>query len=64
MIRWTPKRKAALVVAVRKGDMTIAEIGKSYGITVEEFDCWQRKLMQFGTSGLYSTKTQTYRERI
>jgi Protein of unknown function (DUF1153) len=40
--RWTIRRKAAVVVAVRSGTITMEEALRRYQLTEEEFLSWQR----------------------
>ena len=61
--RWTIRRKAAIVEAVRGGWVPIEEICQSYVISVDEFIAWERDLDQFGIQGLRATRYQIYRHR-
>jgi transposase-like protein len=42
-IRWTRRRKAAVVLAVTSGRLTISEACHRYQISVDEFVEWQRQ---------------------
>ncbi|HEX5280331.1 MAG TPA: DUF1153 domain-containing protein [Micropepsaceae bacterium] len=59
--RWVIRRKAAVVVAVRAGLLTLDEACRRYRLTVEEFLAWQRAIESFGTPGLRATRIQQYR---
>ncbi len=43
--RWTAKRRAALVVAILKGETTIAEAARQHGLTVAEIEGWQDRFL-------------------
>jgi hypothetical protein len=47
-IRWTPRRKAALVIAVDAGLLSIKEALSRYNLSVEEFSSWQQSFRYFG----------------
>lgn len=59
--RWVIRRKAAVVVAVGSGLLTLDEACRRYRLTVEEFLAWQRAIESFGTAGLRATRIQQYR---
>lgn len=59
--RWVIRRKAAVVVAVRAGLLTLDEACRRYRLTVEEFLAWQRAIESFGPAGLRATRIQQYR---
>jgi hypothetical protein len=59
--RWTPRRKAAVIQAVRGGWLPIEEAFQLYGISVDEFLAWERDIEQYGVPGLRSTRYQIYR---
>ena len=42
-IRWTRRRKAAVVLAVTSGRLTIREACRRYQISLDEFGEWQRQ---------------------
>jgi hypothetical protein len=54
--RWTPRRKAALLAMVRLSAITIAEAFERYGLSEEEFLCWQRDFDAHGLPGLRATR--------
>lgn len=59
--RWTIRRKAAVVNAVKSGQITRAEVCRRYQISEEEFLSWQRRYEAFGLPGLRMTRLQQYR---
>jgi hypothetical protein len=59
--RWTVRRKAAIVEAVRGGRAPIEEICVRYQISVDEFLAWERDLDLYGVPGLRTTRLQIYR---
>jgi len=60
--RWSIRRKAAVVAAVRSGGITIEEACRVYQLSVEEFLFWQRAFETHGLAGLRVTRIQQYRE--
>ena len=59
--RWTVRRKAAVVEAVRGGWVPIDEACVLYNISVDEFIAWERDLDRYGVHGLRTTRYQIYR---
>jgi len=60
--RWTVRRKAAVIEAVRGGWMAIEEACELYTISVDEFLAWERDLDRYGVHGLRTTRYQIYRD--
>src|SRR5260370_41001207 len=60
--RWTIRRRAAVVEAVRGGWVPIEEVCRLYTLSVDEFLAWERDVDQFGIHGLRSTRYQIYRD--
>ena len=60
--RWTVRRKAAVVEAVRGGWVPIDEACVLYNISVDEFIAWERDLDRYGVPGLRTTRYQIYRD--
>lgn len=58
MTRWTARRKAAIVEAVRDGYMSAAQAIADYGLTLEEFVGWERNHAARGIAGLRTTIKQ------
>jgi transposase-like protein len=59
--RWTIRRKAAILAAVRAGQITVEEACRRYQLTEEEFLAWQRAFEAHGLPGLRVTHLQKYR---
>jgi hypothetical protein len=59
--RWTPRRKATVVKAVLSGVITLEEVCRCYGLSVDEFRSWHDAMKRHGMRGLYTTKLQRYR---
>jgi hypothetical protein len=60
--RWSPRRKAAVIEAVRGGWLAIDEACQRYNLSVDEFVAWERDLDRYGVYGLRSTRYQIYRD--
>lgn len=61
--RWTIRRKAEVVAAVRDGVLSLDDACKRYTLTVEEFESWGHALDKHGVQALRTTRLQTYRGR-
>jgi hypothetical protein len=59
--RWVARRKAAVVAAVRSGEITLEEACRCYQLSEEEFLSWERTFETHGLAGLRVTRTQQYR---
>jgi transposase-like protein len=59
--RWVVRRKAAVVAAVRSGEITIEEACRVYQLSEEEFRSWDRAFELHGLAGLRTTRIQRYR---
>ena len=59
--RWVVRRKAAVVAAVRSGEITLEEVCRCYQLSEEEFLSWERAFEIHGLPGLRVTRTQQYR---
>jgi len=59
--RWSVRRKAEVVAAVRGGLLTVDEARNRYTLTVEEFLCWQNSIDEHGLAGLRMSRIQHYR---
>jgi hypothetical protein len=59
--RWVPRRKAAVVVAVRSGAISLEEACRLYHLSEEEFLGWERGIDIHGIAGLRITRLQIYR---
>ena len=60
--RWTVARKAAVVLAVRRGVLTLDEARRRYMLSPEEFAAWERAIDRHGIYGLRATRFQVYRD--
>lgn len=60
--RWTVRRKAAVIEAVRGGWLPIEEVRRLYDISVDEFLNWERDIDCYGVPGLRATRYQIYRD--
>ncbi len=61
--RWTARRKAEIVEAVKSGLLNAELACEWYALTIEELDEWQRAAEREGTLGLRVTATQRSRNR-
>ena len=59
--RWVVRRKAAVVAAVRVGEITIEEACRVYQLSQEELLSWERAFEIHGLPGLRATRLQQYR---
>ena len=59
--RWTPLRKARVVVAVRGGLISADEVRRRYDLTMEELEIWQREFESDGIKGLRVTCIKRHR---
>jgi hypothetical protein len=62
LLRWTPRRKAEVVAAVRGALLTFDQACARYELQMEELISWQRSHGRSGLPGLRVTKLQKYRE--
>jgi hypothetical protein len=60
--RWTVRRKAAVIEAVRGGWVPIEEVCRLYNLSVDEFLAWERDIDRHGVHGLRTTRFQIYRD--
>ena len=60
--RWVPRRKAAVVAAVRSGAISLEEACRLYHLSEEEFRGWERGIEVHGVAGLRSTRLQIDRD--
>ena len=60
--RWTVRRKAIVIEAVRGGWVPIEDVCEVYDISVDEFLAWERDIDRYGLRGLPSTRLQIYRD--
>jgi hypothetical protein len=60
--RWVTRRKAALIAAVRNGEITLEEACRQYRLSPEEFAGWLAAFEKHGVPGLRTTRLQIYRD--
>jgi hypothetical protein len=60
--RWTPRRKAALIEALRSKEISLDEARRRFGLSPEEFRSWITSFESYGTPGLRTTRYQIYRK--
>ena len=60
--RWTVRRKAAVIEAMRGGWVPIEEVCRLYNISVDELLAWERDIDRHGVHGLRTTRFQIYRD--
>lgn len=54
--RWSPKRKASVVFAIREGRLSVENAVKRYAhLSKEEINEWMMKAESFGVKGLRTT---------
>jgi len=50
--RWTPADKELVVIAVRRGQMTVADACERFDLSADEFAAWDRRFRRHGRRGL------------
>jgi Protein of unknown function (DUF1153) len=60
--RWSSRRKAAIVIAIRAGVLNRQEAYERYTLSLEELAAWEAALDQNGVPGLRVTRLQIYRD--
>ena len=60
--RWTVRRKATVVEAVRGGWVPLEAVCRQYQLSVDEFMAWERDIDRYGIPGLRTTRYQIYRQ--
>ena len=60
--RWSSRRKAAVVIAIRAGVLSSQEACKRYTLSPEELGAWEAALDRNGIPGLRVTRLQIYRD--
>jgi Protein of unknown function (DUF1153) len=58
--RWSVRRKADVITAVRGGLLSLQEACSRYALDVEEYFSWEHRLDRYGVAGLRTTRTQLY----
>lgn len=52
--RWTAKRRAALVVSILKGEVSVPEAARKHGLKVAEVEEWQERFLLGAENALRS----------
>ena len=52
--RWTAKRRTALILEIVRGDTTVAEAARTYGLTVGEIEEWRDRFLAGAENALRS----------
>lgn len=60
--RWSPRRKAAVITAMRTGLLSRQEACDRYLLSLEELAVWEAKFDANGVPGLRLTRHQIYRD--
>jgi hypothetical protein len=60
--RWSSRRKAAIVIAIRAGVLDRREACERYRLSLEELAAWEAALDRNGIPGLRVTRLQIYRD--
>jgi len=58
--RWSIRRKAEIVAAVRGGLLSLEQACSIYTLSAEEFSSWEHCIVRYGLAGLRTTRTQFY----
>jgi Protein of unknown function (DUF1153) len=61
--RWSSRRKAAVILAMRSGVITRTEACERYTLSDEELAGWEAAFDQNGIPGLRTTRLYCYRTR-
>jgi hypothetical protein len=62
-MRWTPKRKAEIINALKAGTLTPAGAQLQFDLSDEELKAWLRNYDAYGPKGLRTTRFQMYAQR-
>jgi transposase-like protein len=54
VMRWTARRKAAVIIAIRNGEISLDEAKSQYGLSDEELAPWMRDYDTHGERRLRS----------
>jgi Protein of unknown function (DUF1153) len=60
--RWTARRKASVIAAVRAGWLPVEDVCQLYNLSVDELLAWERDIDRNGVPGLRVTRYQIYRD--
>jgi len=59
--RWMVRRKAELIEAIGRGDLSLATARERYSLTTEELISWESAYNKHGLNGLRALQAQVYR---
>jgi hypothetical protein len=60
--RWSPQRKAVLLLAIDYDLLSIAEASIRFAVSNEELAAWRRQFGRHGVPAMRSTRLQLYPE--
>ena len=60
--RWVPRRKAAVILAIRNKVISIWDACELYDLSAKELAEWERDLDRYGIPGLRTTRVSIYRK--
>jgi hypothetical protein len=60
--RWVPRRKAAVILAIRSKLISIWDACELYDLSAKELTEWERALDRYGIPGLRTTRISIYRK--
>ena len=63
-IRWTARRKAAVLEALQTGALTQEDAIDRYALSVDEIRSWERQLERYGLPGLRVSGRQKEMPRV
>ena len=61
--RWTARRKAEIVIAVRDGTLAIIDARKRYNLSFDELKEWSTAYGRHGQAGLQSKHTHVFQRQ-
>ena len=62
--RWTPRRKAAVIIGAREGLLTLEQACERYHLSIDEYRAWERDFDSHGQAGLRTTRVGIYRKPL
>lgn len=60
-LRWVARRKAEVIDAISKGELSFAEACQRYNLSADELFSWQTAYKQHGLGGLRAMRVQICR---
>ena len=64
LVRWGARRKAAVVMAVSSGMISLEDACRRYQMSEEEFQTWKRAFETYGLNGLRATSLRHDRDAL